>query len=50
MPENKDHSELDRYLKHWFGMFTKAEKKDWVNNNTDLFEILKTKEKKDKYK
>ena len=42
--------ELDKYLKHWFGMFTKKEKKDWVDNNTDLLEILEAKENEDKYK
>jgi hypothetical protein len=50
MAENQKHKELDKYLKHWFGMFTKEEKKDWVDNNTDLLNILNKKEKKDKYK
>ena len=31
-------------------MFTKKEKKDWVDNNTDLLEILEAKENEDKYK
>jgi hypothetical protein len=44
----KQHLELDKYLKHWFGMFTDEEKKDWVDNNTDLLEILKDKEIKDR--
>jgi hypothetical protein len=43
--QQSKHKELDKYLKHWFGMFTTEEKKDWVDNNTDLLEILETKEK-----
>tara|TARA_R110002074_G_scaffold39120_2_gene105370 strand:- start:487 stop:660 length:174 start_codon:yes stop_codon:yes gene_type:complete len=48
--KDQKHKELDKYLKHWFGMFTKKEKKDWVDNNTDLLEILEAKENEDKYK
>mgnify|MGYP003653436450 CR=1 FL=1 len=48
--KDQKHKELDKYLKHWFGMFTKKETKDWVDNNTDLLEILEAKENEDKYK
>ena len=45
----KKHLALDRYLKHWFGQFTKSEIKDWVNNKIDLLEQLEKKEKAAKY-
>ena len=39
----KKYKELDKYLRYWFSQFTKEEKKDWVNKNIDLLEILNKK-------
>ena len=50
MEKNKEqkYKELEKYLRYWFSLFTTEEKKDWVENNSDLLEILNEKEKRDK--
>jgi len=37
------YKELEKYLKYWFSLFTKEEKKAWVEDNIDLLEILNNK-------
>lgn len=37
------YKELEKYLKYWFSLFTKEEKKAWVEDNIDLLEILDNK-------